>query len=179
MTPAELTPARTPAFLLALALVLALALPLAAAAKELKPWTGGAPPPLVLNDLEGREHRLDAYRGKVVVLNFWATWCDPCREEMPSFNRLKARMGDAPFVILAVNMAEGEARIGEFLKKVPVEFPVLLDRDSGVSRAWRARLLPYTVVLDPALRIRYTALGELDWSSPEVEAALRTLLPAR
>ena len=163
----------------ALALAVALALPLAAAAKELKPWTGGAPPPLVLKDLAGREHRLDDYRGKVVVLNFWATWCEPCRDEMPSFNRLKARMGDAPFVILAVNMAEGEARIGEFLQQVPVDFPVLLDRDSGVSKAWRARLLPYTVVLDPASRIRYTALGELDWSAPEVEASLRQLLPAR
>jgi thiol-disulfide isomerase/thioredoxin len=163
----------------AFALALALALPVATPAKELKAWTGGAPPPLVLKDLEGREHRLDAYRGKVVVLNFWATWCEPCRDEMPSFNRLQARMGDAPFVILAVNMAEGEARIGEFLKKVPVEFPVLLDRDSAVSRAWRARLLPYTVVLDPAQRIRYTALGELDWSAPAIEATLRKLLPAR
>ena len=161
------------------ALALAVALPLAASAAELKRWTGGAPPPLVLKDLDGREHRLDDYRGKVVVLNFWATWCEPCREEMPSFNRLKARMGDAPFVILSVNMAEGEARIGEFLQKVPVDFPVLLDRDSGVSRAWRARLLPYTVVLDPALHIRYTALGELDWSAPGVEASLRKLLPAR
>ena len=160
-------------------LALALALPLAAVAAELKAWTGGAPPPLVLKDLDGREHRLDDYRGKVVVLNFWATWCEPCREEMPSFNRLKARMGDAPFVILSINMAEGEARVGEFLKKVPVDFPVLLDRDSGVSRAWRARLLPYTVVLDPALRIRYTALGELDWSAPDIEASLRKLLPAR
>src|SRR5262245_8121409 len=148
-------------------------------AAELAPWTGGPPPPLALKDLAGREHRLDDYRGKVVVLNFWATWCEPCREEMPSFNRLKARMADAPFVILSVNMAEGEARIGEFLQKVPVDFPVLLDRDSGVSRAWRARLLPYTVVLDPALRIRYTALGELDWSAPEIEASLRKLLPAR
>jgi len=159
------------------AAALVLALPPVAAAKGLTPWKGGATPALVLRDLDGREHRLDAYRGKVVVLNFWATWCEPCRDEMPSFNRLKARMGDAPFAILAVNMAEGEARIGEFLQQVPVEFPVLLDRDSGVSKAWRARLLPYTVVLDPALRIRYTALGELDWSAPAVEASLRKLLP--
>jgi thiol-disulfide isomerase/thioredoxin len=148
-------------------------------AKELRPWGGGTTPALVLKDLEGREHRLDDYQGKVVVVNFWATWCEPCRDEMPSFNRLKARFGNAPFAIVAVNLAEGEARIGEFLKRVPVDFPVLLDRDGSVSKAWRARLLPYTVVLDPQQRIRYTALGELDWSAPEVEARLRKLLPAR
>jgi thiol-disulfide isomerase/thioredoxin len=138
-----------------------------------------APTEAAMPGLDGRSYRVDSWRGQVVVLNFWATWCDPCRDEMPSFNRLKARMRDAPFVILAVNMAEGEARIGEFLKRVPVEFPVLLDRDSAVSKSWRARLLPYTVVLDPAQRIRYTALGELDWGAPAVEATLRKLLPAR
>jgi thiol-disulfide isomerase/thioredoxin len=150
-----------------------------AGAKELRPWSGGSTPALVLKDLDGREHRLADYKGKVVVVNFWATWCEPCRDEMPSFNRLKARLGDAPFAIVAVNMAEGEARIGEFLKKVPVDFPVLLDRDGSVSKAWRARLLPYTVVLDPQQRIRYTALGELDWSAPQIEASLRKLLPGR
>ena len=60
-----------------------------------------------------------------------------------------------------------------------MDFPILLDRDGSVSKAWRARLLPYTVVLDPQQRIRYTALGELDWSAPEIEANLRKLLPAR
>jgi len=146
-------------------------------AAELVPWTGGPPPPLVLKDLNGREHRLGDYKGKVVVVNFWATWCEPCLQEMPSFNRLKARIDDRAFVILAVNMAEGEARIGEFLKRVPVNFPVLLDRDGAVSRTWRARLLPYTVVIDPQQRIRYTALGELDWSAAPIEERLRSLLP--
>jgi hypothetical protein len=98
---------------------------------------------------------------------------------MPSFNRLKVRLGDAPLAILAVNLAEGEARIGEFVRKVPLDFPVLLDRDGGVSRAWRARFLPYTVVLDPEQRVRYTVLGDLDWSAPEIEATLRKLLPVR
>jgi thiol-disulfide isomerase/thioredoxin len=161
--------------LAALGLAALLAAP--APAKELLPWKGGATPPLVLKDLDGREHRLSDYKGRVVVVNFWATWCDPCREEMPSLNRLKARLGDAPLVILAVNLAEGEARVGEFVKKVPLDFPVLLDRDGSVSRAWRARLLPYTVVLDPEQRIRYTALGDLDWAAPEIEASLRKLLP--
>jgi thiol-disulfide isomerase/thioredoxin len=167
------------ALLGALALGVAVCWISSAGAKELRPWIGGATPALVLKDLDGQEHRLTDYRGKVLVVNFWATWCEPCRDEMPSFNRLKARFGDAPFAIVAINMAEGEARIGDFLKKFPVDFPVLLDRDGSVSKAWRARLLPYTVVLDPQQRIRYTALGELDWSAPEIEANLRKLLPAR
>jgi thiol-disulfide isomerase/thioredoxin len=149
--------------------------PLAAAAGDLKPWTGGATPPLVLKDLAGKEHRLDDYRGKVVVINFWATWCEPCREEMPSLNRLKTQMADTPFAILAVDMGEGEARIKAFLEKTPVDFPVLLDRDSAVSKLWKVRVLPTTLVLDPDTRIRYMVIGELDWSSAEVEKRLRAL----
>jgi thiol-disulfide isomerase/thioredoxin len=157
-------------------LVAALALAVPAAAKELKPWKGGATPPLVLKDLQGRDHRLEDYKGKVVVLNFWATWCEPCRDEMPSMQRLKEKMAGAPFALLAVNYAEGEARIAAFLQKVPVDFTLLLDRDAAVAKRWQARVLPYTVVIDPAQRIRYTVTGELDWSAPAVEAVLRKLL---
>ncbi len=155
------------------------ALSYATHAGELKPWTGGPTPPLVLKDLSGKEHRLDDYRGKVVVINFWATWCEPCREEMPSLNRLKAQMADAPFAILAVDMGEGEGRIKAFLDKTPVDFPVLLDRDSAVSKAWKVRVLPTTLVLDPDTRTRYMAIGELDWSAPEVEKRLRALQSRR
>jgi len=91
--------------------------------------------------------------------------------------RLKERMAGAPFALLAVNYAEGNPRVEAFLQKVPVDFAILMDRDSAVSKRWQARALPYTVVLDPALRIRYTVTGELDWSAPDVEAALRKLLP--
>lgn len=161
------------AALLSVALVVAVP----AAAKELKPWKGGAPPPLALQDLRGRDHRLEDYKGRVVVINFWATWCEPCRDEMPSMQRLKERLAGTPFALLAVNYAEGNARVEEFLKKVPVDFAVLMDRDAAVSKRWQVRVLPYTVVLDPAQRIRYTVTGDLDWSAPEVEAAIRKLLP--
>jgi thiol-disulfide isomerase/thioredoxin len=165
---------------LALALGASLAAALAGApgleARELKPWKGGTTPPLELKDLQGRDHRLDDYKGKVVVVNFWATWCEPCRDEMPSMQRLKERMAGAPFAVLAVNYAEGNPRVETFLKQMPVDFAILMDRDSAVSRRWQARALPYTVVLDPRLRIRYTVTGELDWSAPEIEAALRRLL---
>jgi thiol-disulfide isomerase/thioredoxin len=164
-----------------LALVLAAAAACASplAAKELKPWKGGATPPLALKDLQGRDHRLEDFKGQVVVVNFWATWCEPCREEMSSMQRLKEKMAGAPFALLAVNYAEGSARVEAFLQKVPVDFTILMDRDAAASKRWQARVLPYTVVIDPAQRIRYTVLGELDWSAPEVEAALRKLLPSR
>jgi thiol-disulfide isomerase/thioredoxin len=173
--------ARAPVALASVALALAAAAVCASplGAKELKPWKGGATPALALKDLQGRDHRLEDYKGQVVVLNFWATWCEPCREEMPSMQRLKEKMAGAPFALLAVNYAEGNARVETFLQKVPVDFTILLDRDAAASKRWQARVLPYTVVIDPAQRIRYTVLGELDWTAPEVEATLRKLLPPR
>ena len=120
------------AAVLAIAAVAAQAAPPA----ELKPWAGGPTPALSLKDLEGAAHSLQAHRGKVVVLNFWATWCEPCRDEMPSLNKLKHSFDGKPVVVLGVNVGEGEGRIKAFLDKVPVEFPVakvtaLLDAKSG------------------------------------------------
>ena len=148
-----------------------------AAGGELKLWSGGATPPLALRDLQGKEHKLADYRGKVVVINFWATWCDPCREEMPSMQRLQDKLAGKPFAILAVDYGEGAPRINEFLKKVPVRFTVLLDRDTSAASAWKVRVLPTTLVLDPQQRIRYSVIGDLEWDSSAVEGAIRKLLP--
>ena len=157
-----------------LAVLLALALP--AAAQELKPWPGGAAPPLELSDLQGNKHRLADYRGKVVLVNFWATWCVPCRDEMPSIERLRASLEGWPFAVLAVNLAEPESRIHKFLEAVPLRFPVLLDRDTKTTRAWQAKLLPATYIVGPDGAIRYRHLGELDWSKPQVREAILALL---
>ena len=148
-----------------------------AAGGELKPWSGGATPPLTLRDLQGKKHKLADYRGKVVVLNFWATWCDPCREEMPSMQRLQDKLADKPFAILAVDFGEGAPRINDFLKEVPVRFTVLLDHDTSAATAWKVKVLPTTLVLDPGQRIRYSVIGDLEWDSPAVERAIRSLLP--
>jgi thiol-disulfide isomerase/thioredoxin len=155
---------------------LALAVAATASAQTLKPWSGGATPALALSDLEGRAHRLVDYRGKVVLVNFWATWCVPCRDEMPSIERLRASLEGRPFVVLAVNLAEPESRIRKFLQAVPVGFPVLLDRDTQTARAWQAKLLPATYIVGPDGAIRYRHLGELDWSSPEIRDAILALL---
>jgi len=161
--------------LLAAAAMLVLAMP--ATAKEPAPWTGGATPTLVLKDLSGSTVRLDAYRGKVVLVNFWATWCAPCRDEMPSIGRLKASFKGKPFEVLAVNLGEPEARIRAFRDKVPMDFPVLLDSDMTVSKAWGARALPVTYLIGPDGRIRYHHRGELDWSQQSVKKLVTSLLP--
>ena len=149
----------------------------AAAGQALKPWRGGAAPALALRDLDGRLHRLEDYRGKVVLVNFWATWCEPCREEMPSMNRLRASLAGRPFEVLAINLAESEPRIRRFMEQLPLEFPVLMDRDSATAKLWRARLLPVSFLLGPDGRIRYSVLGELDWTQESVREAVVQLLP--
>jgi len=148
----------------------------AAAAQALQPWKGGAAPPLELADLNGVRHRLADYRGKAVLVNFWATWCVPCRDEMPSIERLRASLKGRPFAVLAVNLAEPESRIRKFLEVVPVGFTVLVDRDTKTAKAWQAKLLPATYIVGPDGAIRYRHLGELDWSKPEVRAAILALI---
>jgi thiol-disulfide isomerase/thioredoxin len=153
-----------------------------AAATELKPWTGGAAPELALADLSGRQHRLADYRGRVVLVNFWATWCEPCRAEMPSIDRLRKSLDGRPFQVLAVNLAEPLSRIERFAEAVPVGFPLLRDRDGSAGKAWRARLLPASYLIGRGGRIRYVAYGELDWTGAAVRARVEELLregPAR
>ena len=161
-----------------LALVILVAAPASSAnLSKFKPWTGDATPPLELTDLNGTPHRLAAYRGKVVVVNFWATWCAPCIEEMPTFERLAQRMSSEAFALLTVNFGEDPERIEPFLKKTGIDLPVLLDQNMRASRDWVKRGLPTTFVIDAEQNIRYQVIGELAWDAPEVEAKLRDLLP--
>ena len=147
-----------------------------AAAQDLKPWAGVVTPALSLSDIEGKPHKLADYRGKVVLVNFWATWCVPCRDEMPSIERLRAALEGRPFAVLAVNLAEPESRIRKFLEVVPVRFPVLLDTDSRAARAWQARVLPATFIVGPDGVVRYQYFGELDWAKPEIREQIVKLL---
>jgi thiol-disulfide isomerase/thioredoxin len=139
----------------------------AAVAADFKRWTRGATPELALEDLKGREHRLSDYRGKVVLVNFWATWCEPCRDEMPSLQRLRERMEGKPFDVVTVNYGEGAERIRAFMERERLALAVLPDRDKQAAEAWGARGLPMTFLVDARGAVRYSTFGERDWSEGE------------
>ena len=148
----------------------------AANCETLKPWKGGPTPALELADLEGSPHRLADYRGKTVLVNFWATWCEPCRAEMPSMERLRRALEGRPFAVLAVNVGESVRTARDFAEKLPVTFTVLLDRDGKTTRAWSARVLPASFLIGPDGAIRYSYFGDLDWSSKEVRGRIESLM---
>jgi cytochrome c biogenesis protein CcmG, thiol:disulfide interchange protein DsbE len=145
-------------------------------AADLAPWSGGAPPRLALKDMTGKEHNLADYRGKVVLVNFWATWCEPCRAEMPSMESLRQRYADAPFVVLAVNVDEPEQRIRAFLQRMPLAFQILLDPGMQATREWNARILPASFIVGRDGRIRYSARGDVNWTSEPVTRVVADLL---
>ena len=133
-------------------------------------------PDLALPSLDGDLIRLDDLRGSVVLVNFWATWCPPCVEEIPSLQRLYRRLQPHGMEILAVDVGEDAVTMRAFLKDKPVEFPVLMDTQGDALRRWGVYAFPTTLVLDRQHRIRYAVFGAFDWNSDEVVATLQPLL---
>jgi len=140
------------------------------------PWTDATTPPLVLKDLAGAPHSLDDYRGRVTLVNFWATWCEPCRDEMASMQKLRDRLADRPFAVLLVNYGEARARVADFVKRESTALPVLLDPNQEARRAWRVRLLPSSFLIGPDGRVRYSVIGEVDWAHTNAVALVQGLL---
>ena len=140
------------------------------------PWPKGkAVPGLELSDLEGRNWTLEQLRGKVVLLNFWATWCEPCRDEMPSLVTVSRQYPDR-LLVLAVNYQESSAKINRFLESVPLSFPVLLDRDGSATKAWTRRIFPTSVLLDVRGQPQVMVLGEFDWAGPQAQRLISSLM---
>jgi len=119
---------------------------------------------------------LAQYRGKVVFLNFWATWCPPCREEMPGMQRLYERFRDQGFAVLAVSIDADEALVPPFLTEHRLTFPVGLDLTMEVADQYRVTALPSTFLLDRKGRIVARALGPRQWDGPDGFAVIEQLL---
>lgn len=145
----------------------------AAATGALVSWSNEPAPKLVLKDTNGATQDLAAYRGKAVLVNFWATWCEPCRHEMPSMERLREKLARKPFEVLTVNVDEPHARVRRFLKETGLDLSVLLDQNKEVTRAWSVRVLPTSFVVGPDGRTRYRVVGDIDWSA---DAVVRTII---
>lgn len=133
-------------------------------------------PELDLPTLRAGNIELADLKGQVVLVNFWATWCPPCVEEIPSLQRLYAQLHGEGLEILAVDVGDSIEVMEDFFKDKPIEFPVLMDTDGQALRRWGVYAFPTTLVLDRNHRIRYAVFGAFDWSSQEVVDTLHPLL---
>ncbi len=148
-------------------------------AMELQPWKGGATPPLALKDLNGKIHKLEDYRGKTVMVQFWATWCPPCLKEIPAMQRLEKKMAGKPFVILAVNMGETQKDVSEFVNKMKIGFTVLMDEEGKGVGDWKVFVAPSSFLIDPQGKVRYTLQGGAEWDDKEYVQLISDLMPGK
>ena len=165
-----------PCYWRAAAAVLAAVALLARAEQPLRDWAGKPTPPLALQDLAGKPVDLESLRGRVVLVNFWATWCEPCIAEMPSIARLEGRLHGKPFEVLAVNYGESRAKIDKFLAKSGIRLHVLLDPDQKAADDWGAKGLPMSFLVDARGNVRYYVFGERDWTGPDSVKAVDRLV---
>jgi thiol-disulfide isomerase/thioredoxin len=138
---------------------------------------GQAPPFLALKTLNGTELDPASVQGKVVVVNFWATWCGPCKEEMPSLQRLQQAFSPDEVVVLAITTDQQAEAMNAFARNLGLSFPILLDESKEVSAAFGVRGLPTTVILGPDGRAVGRAVGPRQWDGTQVVALLKGLLP--
>lgn len=161
-------------------ITLAAAAPVAAAeptGARHRPWPRGRPTPaLTLPLWEGGQWSLARSRGRVVVANFWASWCPPCLTELPSLELLAARHEADGLEVLAVNFRETDAAVRRFLDRNPLTLPVLRDTDGGAAQAFGIRIFPTTVVFGRDGRAAFTVTGECDWGGPGARAWIAAVL---
>jgi thiol-disulfide isomerase/thioredoxin len=145
---------------------------------RLERWPAGNPAPsLQLKDLEGREWNLKNLRGKVVILNFWATWCGPCVEELPVLNDLASSEFTAGKpVVLGINFKETPAAIQRFLTGHPFQYPILLDKTGEDFKKWSNGILPATVLIDKQGKPRWRVIGELNRTDSGLKQAVEKML---
>jgi thiol-disulfide isomerase/thioredoxin len=137
-------------------------------------------PDFSLPDMDAELHALQDYRGKVVLINFWATWCPPCRREMPALEQLYNKLGDEAFAVLAINQWEDADHVFAYMGDLNVipSFPILFDPESKISEEFGVKGLPTSFLLDRQGRVVFRAVGGRAFDHPQVEQTIRSLLAA-
>jgi peroxiredoxin len=133
-------------------------------------------PDFTLRSMDGPNLRLNEQRGRVVMVNFWATWCGPCRQEMPHLNKLHDKYRDAGFVLLGVNIDDNARAAIDLANKLGLRFPVLLDTDKTVSRLYDLGSMPATVLIDREGRVRHLHRGYREGYELSYDQQVRALL---
>lgn len=144
---------------------------------QFKPQEGYLAPPFKLRNLKGNLEGLDDHSGKVIVVNFWATWCVPCVKEMPSFEKLYRRFRSQGLTLLAISLDKGDpSKVQEFVDKHKLSFPVLLDSDGVAEKLYPSFTIPFTYVIDKQGRVVARVDGAKNWESSETFEAVEHLL---
>lgn len=147
-----------------------------AAGYEVSRWPSKqAVPRLEAADLNGKVWRLSDLRGRAVLLNFWASWCEPCRAEMPALQQLADFYGPEKLVVLAINFKESATRAAQYAKVTGLNLPVLLDPAGEAARQWGAKVFPTTVLITADGQPRQRIRGEVDWTSREAAQLVEPL----
>lgn len=133
-------------------------------------------PDFTLKDMNGKIVSLSAFKGKVVLLNFFATWCPPCRAEMPAFNKLYRALKQRGLEVIAISSDRSINDIKDFLEKNKVDFPVLFDADHAANKQYRVFSLPTTFLINKNGLIVEKFYGEYDWTEPETRGKIEKLL---
>lgn len=128
-----------------------------------------------LENINGNKTSLSDYKGKFVLVNFWATWCAPCRKEMPAMSNLHNEFGGDGLEVMGIHVGPSLAGVKKFLKSVPVSFTILMDKDMSLA-SWNVRGLPTTFLVNPEGKLIYQAVGEREWDSPEMVKFLKALV---
>lgn len=134
-----------------------------------------AAPAFSLEGADGKQYQLADFAGKVLVVNFWATWCPPCRKEMPSMQRMWRALQADGVELVAIDYGDEKDVVADFAAETAVEFPLLLDRKGTVLRDFNAIGLPTTYVIDRSGKLAYVAAGEREWDAETILATLRKL----
>jgi peroxiredoxin len=165
---------------LSLAILLSFLMVLPAWGQHAAPETDHFAPDFTLPDLQGKQVSLSQYRGKVVLLNFWATWCPPCRLEMPTMEKAYRKYKTKGFEVVAVSVDAGPtSAVQDFLEEFNLSFQVLLDPQMEILRTFRSFSLPTSLVIDRRGVIRMREMGYRDWTDPESTELLQGLLSER